>query len=632
MRSIWILGVVVAMVVLGAVTAGAHSVPTGNVITCLPFDETTGTVYDDKGSLGHDGSYCDRGVNADECPTIDASSATAAGQLGTAMSFINTIGGMTYNSLIDVPVPSVSLPTANDSFAVSFWMKQPVWAGATGVAVPPAYGPIATYYDTTSAFGWTVGLDPHNTNYHNTVCVSAKAGGVVVSASIDVDALANDSYHHFLFQFEPNTEQLGQVKVSGMYLDGLAASEAGNAGWNMPSVDSLVLGARDPNTQFPIRSGTLDDFAIVNGVVTPANVGNIMTGNYTGLTRKLHYTLDETTGSTITDSSGNGNNATLHGFSVYHPYDVSKATVAGQLGNAVKFTPDTTTYTPFARIAPSTTDVQAGQPFTVMFWANPTGHWNDNGVIVTDTVVDGTDTATFGYSIGLYNGSGTADGLIVRTTDFAGPGADKLGGVNLIGTGTGGLAALTEGQFAHFAVVIDADGTVSKIYVNGNLVTQDILNSGWDIRSAFAGTFLGGRRSSSNVHTYEMGTPLNGTVDDFGVILGQLSQSQIQEAMASGLASLIGAIPGDANCDDVVNDLDAQRLAENWGATALVGQYTWWEMGDFNGDHTVNAADAAIQVANWGVTGEGIGVPEPGSLVLLLGALAALAAGRRKRD
>ena len=84
---------------------------------------------------------------------------------------------------------------------------------------------------------------------------------------------------------------------------------------------------------------------------------------------------------------------------------------------------------------------------------------------------------------------------------------------------------------------------------------------------------------------------------------------------------------GDANLDGTVDDEDASILGAHWqmqsGAT--------WAMGDFNGDNKVNDKDAAIMAAHWGTPAEGNSVPEPSTVVLLLGlAVAGLAAWRRR--
>jgi autotransporter-associated beta strand protein len=85
-------------------------------------------------------------------------------------------------------------------------------------------------------------------------------------------------------------------------------------------------------------------------------------------------------------------------------------------------------------------------------------------------------------------------------------------------------------------------------------------------------------------------------------------------------------VPGDANGDGSVNEIDAQALAANWGKTNAS-----WADGDFNKDGRVNVADAAILAANWGTgPGEATATPEPSVLAGLLLGLASLALFRRR--
>jgi hypothetical protein len=85
-------------------------------------------------------------------------------------------------------------------------------------------------------------------------------------------------------------------------------------------------------------------------------------------------------------------------------------------------------------------------------------------------------------------------------------------------------------------------------------------------------------------------------------------------------------IPGDANRDNVVNDEDASILAAHWQ------QPGGWSDGDFNNDNVVNDEDASILAAHWQETREGTApVPEPGSIVLLTGAVLSLLFWRRRR-
>jgi hypothetical protein len=78
------------------------------------------------------------------------------------------------------------------------------------------------------------------------------------------------------------------------------------------------------------------------------------------------------------------------------------------------------------------------------------------------------------------------------------------------------------------------------------------------------------------------------------------------------------SIPGDANCNGVVDDADASILASHWQQTGMD-----WEDGDFNNDGIVNDRDASIMAAHWQQTWEDEGesaaaVPEPSAIILCI--------------
>jgi hypothetical protein len=89
------------------------------------------------------------------------------------------------------------------------------------------------------------------------------------------------------------------------------------------------------------------------------------------------------------------------------------------------------------------------------------------------------------------------------------------------------------------------------------------------------------------------------------------------------------SIPGDANCDGVVDDQDASILASHWQQSGM-----YWKDGDFNNDGIVNDLDASILAAHWQQTWEGEGaadVPEPSAILLCIPlCFAGLLLGRRR--
>ena len=89
---------------------------------------------------------------------------------------------------------------------------------------------------------------------------------------------------------------------------------------------------------------------------------------------------------------------------------------------------------------------------------------------------------------------------------------------------------------------------------------------------------------------------------------------------ADGHYPAIPVLPGDANRNGVVSEIDAAILAANWLQTDKV-----WGDGDFNGDGVVNDIDATMMATNWlRGTPANAAVPEPAQIFLILTALGSL--------
>ncbi len=101
-----------------------------------------------------------------------------------------------------------------------------------------------------------------------------------------------------------------------------------------------------------------------------------------------------------------------------------------------------------------------------------------------------------------------------------------------------------------------------------------------------------------------------------------------------GIATISAdTIPGDANLDGRVDDLDATIMAANWEISGAA-----WAHGDFNASGTVDDDDAIILADNWQKTTLSVlsagasataSVPEPGTLAMLLLGVCAVAFVRR---
>ncbi len=178
-----------------------------------------------------------------------------------------------------------------------------------------------------------------------------------------------------------------------------------------------------------------------------------------------------------------------------------------------------------------------------------------------------------------------------------------------------GIALATGGVY-DFTIVVDPTTQTYDMTIFDGTDTYDSTVANPD--------GLGWRSSATEVGGYLcFGAQNSGPEDTRAFSLDALVISQSLEP-----------IPGDATNDGHVDELDAQRVAENWGATTQNLNYdTWWEMGDFDGDELVGPKDAAILAANWGYPGaEGVtDVPEPGTLMLLAIGLAIIGMRRLRR-
>jgi len=131
----------------------------------------------------------------------------------------------------------------------------------------------------------------------------------------------------------------------------------------------------------------------------------------------------------------------------------------------------------------------------------------------------------------------------------------------------------------------------------------------------------GGPNGSSTDYSNLSLSMTAGDTIDFIVEAGLGRTVQLEATISDSGAPL----PGDADNNGVVNDLDAAILAGNW----QMGGASWGD-GDFNGDTVVDDIDATILATNW-QTSSSASVPEPGCLALLLAGLVSLAVWRRMK-
>ena len=216
-------------------------------------------------------------------------------------------------------------------------------------------------------------------------------------------------------------------------------------------------------------------------------------------------------------------------------------------------------------------------------------------------------TITGGGSVGgdLTNTSATvAPGNSPGTLTVTGNFSQDVGGtlaIELAGTADGEFDVLAVTGSATLGGALD----ITELYTPGGADTWTILTAGAGITGAFDSITPG-----------------------------------YQVALANGdtelVLSLGGALlPGDANGDGCVDDLDLTALAVHWQQSTNL-----WENGDFNGDGIVDDLDLTALAVNWqqGCGGGGsfadalatANVPEPASAMLVIAGATAVIRRRRK--
>ncbi|HBO42871.1 MAG TPA: hypothetical protein DD670_02835 [Planctomycetaceae bacterium] len=592
---------------IAAVPAAIFAVTIDDVYLHHKFDDTSGNVFADSGN-NHNDATLYRYERYAELPAIDASHVMfglGAPFDGALRMGTSEVEGLSTEVMIDVP-SSPFLPGPGDSFAVSLWVNVADWG--------TAYGALASY--NLHGLEWVIGM--HNHSSVRGLCVYTNDAGAMGDPKYAVNCenlLIPQTFAHFVIQFE------GTDGITGIYVDGATEPDTGSDTWFWPSNEEcFVINGRvhSMRTGFFGATSAIDDFAVIPGVLTQAQVDSIRATGVagSGVTSTVHYALDESAGSDIADTSSHGLHGNLIGYDktqVREARPVTPVMVPGVHGTAADFRGGWDDYAKveFPTNMPPARGISAN-PLTVLFWLNAE-RWDwttyGEGVLFSQNL-DG-----FALTIGP-NDSTSPDTLLVRT-------GTATGTLDMAGIKTTTLG-LVDGEFAHFAVTIDELGTITGIHVNGVLIPREV-NNGWLFGDDGIVT-LGARIRGG---TLQYG--LDFQVDDFAIVKGALTQTQIEYAMNHGVEALyttVIEIPGDATGDSVVDDADAKRLAANWGVS---GSATW-AMGDFDRDGKVGPTDAAIMAANWGygvVEGD-LAVPEPGMITLWLVAVLLVVATRRR--
>ncbi|MHC5054213.1 MAG: LamG-like jellyroll fold domain-containing protein [Planctomycetota bacterium] len=233
-----------------------------------------------------------------------------------------------------------------------------------------------------------------------------------------------------------------------------------------------------------------------------------------------HWKLDETTGFTAGDSSGNGRDGALGGV-----LDFGTHSVAGALGGALDFPGglgDYVTVTGYKGVTGS-------NPRTVTAWVKWAG--GSTGPIVTW----GLDAPGGMWEVKLRNTG------VLRLSDGSG---------NIEGT-----TLINDSSWHHIAVVLPEGGTTMNdivFYIDGNLESHSASATVIDTTAGI----------DVMIGEYFTPAPLTGALDDVRIYACELSQAQVQSVMA-GEDHQGGGLSGSGTANMVAKFSDANTLTDS---------------------------------------------------------------------
>ncbi len=270
------------------------------------------------------------------------------------------------------------------------------------------------------------------------------------------------------------------------------------------------------------------------------------------------WLLDEGTGDTTADASGNGHDGTLMG---------SPTWVAGQFGNALQFN-GSSSYVTCGNAPDLNVDL-----FSVSFWCDipATQAWN-HMVSRGQHVASGTP-GSVNWGVMMYDAQETI--LFECFND----------------TGWSGISTATStGEWHH--VVATYDGSVMQLYHDGTLGAS---NSGAGLLLDESRDFLIGARSDAGA----AGGFFNGSLDEVGYFNAVLELEDIETIMTQGLGEIVGGSPVATNPSPAIAQTDvALEPALTWTPGEFAATHQVYLSDDFD---AVNNGDAGALIAD-GIT------------------------------
>lgn len=516
--------------IVAALNEGA--MPTAGLVGHWKLDETSGTTAADSSGSGNNGTLTNMTVPGD----------WVSGKLNNALDFD---GADDYVSMGNTAILKPPFP-----FTISSWVK------TTTNGVVFANGKGAHYVNGSDNYQGIVlrstgGVDGGDNVWQASTNRFSRSPAIV----------ANDgSWHHIVAVLKATND-------IDLYLDGFlnnGAYGSGTASFIGYGSNPVVIGVRPEATGYVgYTMGQIDDVRIYNRALTSSEIATLAGANLqTGLVG--HWKLDETSGTTAADSSGNGNTGTM-----LNGLDAANDSVNGKIDIALDFD-GVDDHITISGLDTAVTSL----PVTLSAW----GYLNDNTKAVF------VSTANMGSGYYGANMLTTSDGRL----------RGGFGGCSTCGSSCRSnaytVALAPQNRWFHAVAVLRGDNDID-LYIDGvkQAITYDdgtrtTLNPNGNGHIGYL-EFCGSTPTSK----------LNGITDDVRVYARELSLSEITQLYCLGA-------PGKVEYNDTDNLMQfcsdeglhamgkaASDPAEEQNAsTGLVG---WWKLNDGTGSGT--AADSS---------------------------------------
>ncbi len=303
-------------------------------------------------------------------------------------------------------------------------------------------------------------------------------------------------------------------------------------------------------------------YYVVNGTLASGSTGNSNEAQaILGTPLYAQLKFDETSGTTASDSTGDGWTGTLMNGATW---------TAGESGNAVNLAKASSQYVSLpAGVVANISD------FSISAWVYQTS------VATWARVFD------FGSGDGFYGGVDVwgnthwnAERYMYLTTQ-SGSGKVRFGISRSTGGGeedVDGTSAVPTGQWTH--VCVTKSGNVATLYVNGIAVGQNLNMPMMPLQLLPTTTNYIGRSQSRNDPYFD------GKIDDFRIYRGPLSTGAVY-TLATGLQP---ATPPSAPTNLTVTALAGNQNSLSWTATSGATSYTVLRATSSGGPYTVVAA------------------------------------------